>query len=120
MPRAPPAQVRAYLDAQPAPHRKALTKLRAQILAALPKGATERISYQVPAFCVDERPVVWMAGFAKHCSLFGAHSGAKAARASGLDGFRVKGTTIQFAPDDGLPSALVRAVVKARLAEVRA
>lgn len=118
MPRAPPPDVRAYLAKCAPKDRAALLKLRSTILGILPDAAKERISYQIPGFEVDGRMVVWIAAFPKHCSLFGAHAGASAARAHGGDGYVVKGSTIQFDPARGLPATLVRAAVKARLASM--
>ena len=117
MPRAPPADVQAYLAKCAPKDRAALLKLRATILRILP-DATERISYQIPGFAVDGRMVVWIAAFPKHCSLFGAHAGAAAARELGDKGYTVKGSTIQFDAARGLPGALVRKAVTARLASM--
>jgi uncharacterized protein YdhG (YjbR/CyaY superfamily) len=113
---APPTEIQAYLARQPAPQRKALRKLRKMILAALP-GATERISYKIPAFERDGRVLLSMAGFKSHCSLFGGHATARIAKDEPGEGFRVKGSTIQFDPAKGLPAMLVRKIAKVRVAE---
>lgn len=118
--RSPPPDVNAYLGRQAPPQRAALRKLRAQVLAALPARATERISYRMPAFEVDGRVVAWMAGFARHCSLFGGAAGARVAKEWGLPASRRAKGTLRFDPADPLPAALVKRVVKARLAEVTA
>ena len=114
----PPPDVEAYLARLPPAQRAALLKLRRTILAAAPR-ATERISYQIPAFEVDGRVVAWMAAFAKHCSFFGGVSGAQIALASGVPESRVSKGTIRFSAEEGLPAALVRAIVKARVASNR-
>ena len=113
---APPKEIQEYLARQPAPQRKALRKLRKIILAALP-GATERISYKIPAFERDGRVLLSMAGFKSHCSLFGGYATAQIAKDEPGEGYRVKASTIQFDPAKGLPATLVRTIAKARIAE---
>jgi len=113
--RPPPPEVEAYLARVPATHRAALEKLRRQILAAAPQ-ATERISYQMPAFAQDG-VLVWMGSFKDHCSFFPGTTGIAWAREAGLK--TAKGT-IQFAPEKPIPAALVKRIVKARVAENKA
>ena len=111
--RAPPPDVAAYLDAVEPDKRAALLRLRRTILASAP-GATERLSYAMPSFFHDGG-LVSMAAFKGHCSLFAGHTGARIA--SGHPGVEVVNSTIRFAPKEGLPPALVREIVRARLAE---
>lgn len=61
-------EVNAYLSAQPENLRAILEKIRETIRNAVP-GATELISYQMPAFKFH-RIVAWYAPFKKHYSLF--------------------------------------------------
>jgi uncharacterized protein YdhG (YjbR/CyaY superfamily) len=46
-----------------------LQAVRDTIRAAAP-GATESISYQIPTFSIGGRPVVYLAGWKKHLSLY--------------------------------------------------
>ena len=46
-----------------------LQEIRDTIHAAAP-GATESISYQIPTFSIGGRPVVYLAGWKKHISLY--------------------------------------------------
>lgn len=119
MPTRPPPDVAKYLAALPAPHRETLAVVRERVLAALP-GATERISYKVPAFGKDGRVVVWMAAFREHLSFFGAYAGAEAAKRLAGKGYVVKGSAIQFPVGKPLAASVVRAVVKARLKDAAA
>ena len=66
--------VEEYLAAVPEPARSTLEKVRAAIRSAVPRDATEAISYGMPAF-KHKKPIVWYAAFSDHCSLFPA-SGA--------------------------------------------
>ena len=95
-------------------HRVALEKLRAQIRAAAP-GAEEVISYGQPTFKLHGHLVAFGA-FKNHLSFFPMSStlirdfpeAAVFATSSG---------TLQFQPDQPIPAALVKRLVKARIAQ---
>jgi len=93
-----------------------LQKVRAAIRSALPKEATEVISYQIPAFKYKVT-LMWYAAFSKHCSLFPGAS-VIAAFKDELKDYRLSKGTIQFPVDKPLPATLVKKLVKARLAEI--
>ena len=95
--------------------RAALEKLRAQIRAAAPE-AVEAISYQMPAFKLRGRLLVYFAAFKDHCSLFPGSSVMEAHRDE-LKGYYTSKGTIRFSPGKPLPAALVKKLVKARIAE---
>lgn len=109
------AEVEAYLAKVPEPMRAALETLRAQIRAAAPE-AEEVISYQMPAFR-QGRGLVAYAAFKAHCSLFPMSVKAVDAVGGKLLAFRTSKGTLQFTPDEPIPAALVKKLVKARLVE---
>ena len=110
-----PKTVEDYLDALPEDDRAALSKLRAVIKAAAPQ-ATERLSYGVPAF--DQQGVlVSYAAFKNHCSFFPMSDQVMADHAADIEGHAVSKGTLHFTRDKALPAALVKKLVKARLAE---
>lgn len=113
-----PASIDAYLATLGTAQRVALTKLRATIAAAVPE-AEECFSYGLPAFRLG-RPLVAFGAGAKHCALYPLSPAVVAAHARELARFETSKGTIRFAPDSPLPAALVRKLVRARVAELAA
>jgi uncharacterized protein YdhG (YjbR/CyaY superfamily) len=95
--------------------RAALEKLRRTIRAAAPK-AEECISYQLPAFRLNGMLVAFGAT-ANHCAFYAMSSSTLSALKEELKGYDTSKGTIRFQSDQPLPAALVRKVVKARIAE---
>ena len=110
-----PKNVDEYLAGVPEPGRNTLNKLRAAIRSALPPEATETISYRIPVF-KHKGVLVWFAAFSNHCSLFPTASVVKAFK-NDLKGFSTSKGTIHFPADKPLPTALVKRLVKARVAQ---
>ncbi len=105
-----------YLADVTEPARSTLEKVRAVIRSAVPKEATEVISYRVPAFR-HKKIIVWYAAFSDHCSLFPTAS-VIAKFKDELKSYTIAKGTIQFAIDRPLPAALLKKIVKARLADL--
>jgi uncharacterized protein YdhG (YjbR/CyaY superfamily) len=110
-----PATIDDYLAALSGTKRAALTRLRRVIKAAVPK-AEECISYQLPAFRLHGRMLVWFGASARHCALYPGSSPIQAHK-SQLMAYDTSKGTIRFHPDKPLPAALVRRLVKHRIAE---
>jgi uncharacterized protein YdhG (YjbR/CyaY superfamily) len=105
-----------YLEGVPEPARTTLSKVRAMIRSVVPPEATETISYGMPAFKY-KGPLVAYAAFTDHCSLFPMNSSLIKAYQDELRHFKTSKGTIQFAMDKPLSAALVKKLVKARIAE---
>jgi len=88
--------------------------LRKTIKAAAPE-ATEVISYGMPMF-KHHGMLVGYAAFKEHCSLFMSTAITSALKKE-LASYDTSKGTIRFAPDKPLPAALVRKLVKARIAQ---
>jgi uncharacterized protein YdhG (YjbR/CyaY superfamily) len=114
-----PDDVDGYLAAIPAEQRATLQKLRAAIRAAAP-GAEEGFSYGLPAFRLEGRPLVCYGAAAHHCSFFPMSPAVIRAHAAALKSYATSKGTIRFPAEKPLPASLVRKIVKARIAEVRA
>ena len=107
-----------YLTAVPEPARATLEKLRKTIQAAVPE-ATETISYRMPTFKYQGKPLVALAAAKDHCSLH-LMGYVPAELEADLERYDTGKGTIRFPSDEPLPAALVRKVVKARIAQVEA
>ena len=113
-PGATPQTVDDYLAALPEEARATLEKIRKAIKAAAPK-ATEGISYQMPMY-KQHGMLVGFAAFKNHCSIF---PGAKPMETykDELKAYKTSKGTIRFPIGKPLPAALVKKLVKTRIAE---
>jgi len=105
-----------YLAGVPEPARGTLKHLRTVIRSVVPKETTEVISYRIPMFKYKGM-LVGYAAFAKHCSLFPTGSGVIEKYAKELKAFSTNKGTIRFTTEKPLPDALVKKIVKTRVAE---
>lgn len=107
----------AYLVEFTGVQRESLDNLLEILRAELP-GAEEVISYGLPCFKVEGRAIAGFGGFANHNSYF-PHSGAVLDHVDRLPKWcGVSKGTLRFSLDRHLSRALVRRLVKARLADI--
>ena len=107
-----------YLVRVPEPARATLNKIRAAIRSAAPREAAEVISYGIPAF-KHKQVLIWFAAFANHCSLFPTAAVIDEFKDE-LRAFTLSKGTVQFPIAKPLPSALVKKMVQARVAQIEA
>jgi uncharacterized protein YdhG (YjbR/CyaY superfamily) len=112
---AKPQTIDQYLAPLSGDKRATLEKLRRAIKSAAPK-AEECISYQVPAFRLDGKVLVWFGAAKNHCSFYPGAFPIEAHKAELAD-YETSTGTIRFPVDKPLPSSLVRKLVKSRIAE---
>ena len=111
-------KVDAYLAKVTPEARATLEKLRGQIRRSAP-DAIEGMSYGVPAFKYAGRPLVCYAAFKNHCGFYPMSPEVIAELADDLEDYETAKGTIRFPIDKPLSSALVKKVVKARIAELQ-
>jgi len=117
-PKAVGPQVRKYLAAQPPAARSVLRGMRAAIRAAAP-AAVEGFSYGIPGFKLDGKSLVWYAGWQEHVSLYPMSAAIRRANAKALRGCGVSTGTIRFPLAKPPSAALLKRLIRARLAELR-
>jgi uncharacterized protein YdhG (YjbR/CyaY superfamily) len=113
--KAKPETIDEYLAPLSSEKRAALEKLRRAIKSTAPK-AEECISYDIPAFRLNGRLLVAFAAAAKHCAFYPGALPVKTHKDE-LKAYDTDKGTIRFPADSPLPAALVRKLVKTRIAE---
>jgi uncharacterized protein YdhG (YjbR/CyaY superfamily) len=96
------ADINTYLAALPDRARATLEALRRTILETAP-DAVESISYGMPTFKYNGKPLIYFAASKQHLALYGTVEG-----------------TIRFKPDDPPPPGRVQALVQQRMKDIEA
>jgi uncharacterized protein YdhG (YjbR/CyaY superfamily) len=112
-----PRTIDEYLDGVSVESRAALQKVRRAIHSAAPK-AEECISYGMPAFRLNGKLIAGFRAAANHCSFHPMSGATVATVGEELAGYDTSPGTIRFSVRQVLPAALVRKLVKARIAEL--
>jgi uncharacterized protein YdhG (YjbR/CyaY superfamily) len=112
-----PESVDAFFASLEPARRARLQRLREAIATAAPR-ADEGITYGMPGFLLDGRGLVGYMAFDRHYSFFPMSPAAVDAHRDELGDLVTGKGTISFDYGRPLPVALVKKVVKTRLAEV--
>jgi len=108
-----------YHEGAPEPQRSTLSALRSTLRELLP-DASESLSYSVPAFVVDGRPVAGYAWAKRHCSYFPHSSAVLIELTAELDGYDWSKGTLRFPVDEPLPRELIARLVAVKLEHLSA
>jgi uncharacterized protein YdhG (YjbR/CyaY superfamily) len=107
-----------YMASQPEGVQGPLERVRRTIRKALP-GAEEVISYGIPTFKLQGRPVLYFAGWRHHYSLYPANERLVAAFKRQLAPYEVNNKgTIRFPFSEPVPVTLIESLAKFRAKEV--
>ena len=111
-----PATIDEYLATVTPDRRAALEQLRKRIRALLP-DAEECISYSMPAFRHEGHVVAGFLATARGCSYYPFSGTTLASLSAQLTKYSRTKSALHFDPARPLPVALVRKLVKVRVAE---
>ena len=106
-----------YIAMQPAAAQIVLGRVRGAIAKATP-DAEECISYQIPAFKLHGRVLLYFAGWKEHYSVYPASDQMVAAFDGELDAYRVSKGTLRFPLSDPVPTKLIGRIAKFRAEEI--
>lgn len=104
-----------YIALAPVEFRKTLEQMRTLVLTTAHR-AEETISYQIPCF----KYLYMLVGIGinkKYCSFYTMSPGLVKKMKKELEGINISGTTLHFLPNEKLPVALLKKIVKARMKE---
>ena len=110
-------EVDRYLHSLEEPKRSTLQTLRETILEIVP-DAEQVISYRAPAFRVGGKTVAGFAAFKDHLSYLPFSGSVIGPLSDELNGYTMTKSALHFPVDRPLPKALVKKLIRARLAEV--
>ncbi len=115
-PGAKPKTIDDYLSTLSEERRFALERLRKTILSIVPQ-AEECISYNMPAFRLNGVVVAGFLATAKGCSYFPFSGSTLETLAQYVAEYDQTKGSLHFSPSKPLPAALVRRLIKTRIAE---
>jgi len=107
--------VKEYIDGFSKGTQKILNEVRSAITAAAP-DAEEKISYDLPAYHLHGRPLVYFGGFEKHIGFYATPSGHGAFEKE-LSVYKQGKGSVQFPLDEPMPLNLITKIVKFRAKE---
>jgi uncharacterized protein YdhG (YjbR/CyaY superfamily) len=104
-----------YINSFPEETQVLLKKMRAIVRQAAPE-AQESLSYGMPAYKLNGKPLVYFAAFKKHIGFYAMPTGYSRFR-SELSKYKQGKGSVQFPIDQPLPLDLIAEIVKFRVRE---
>jgi len=108
--------VEEYIASFPAETQSVLERLRGTIKKALP-NAEEALSYNMPAYRLGDRPVVWFAGWKTSYSIYPLTGRLFEAFKDELEPYKVNKSTLRFPLSQPVPVRLIGRIAKFRAKE---
>ena len=103
---------------QPPAVRRILRAMQAAVRAAAPK-AEEVFSYGIPGWRIDGRPLVWIAGWKAHVSIYPIGASIVKQHAYALGDATFSKGTVRFPLASPPGATLIRKLVRSRLTQVK-
>lgn len=107
--------VNDYIASFPEPVQVILEAIRETIKKEVPE-AVESISYGMPAYKLNGKPLVYFAGYAKHIGFYATPTGHEAF-AKELSVYKQGKGSVQFPLNEPMPMALIKKIVHFRVGE---
>ncbi len=104
-----------YMAAFDGETKQRLDQLRGLILQFIP-DVTERISYNIPAYFMGKKLVVYFSGYEHHVSLYPGRAGSKEHKALAAEYGSGK-STLKFPHTKPLPLQLIKEFIELRMNE---
>lgn len=108
--------VDAYIAAQPPEIAARLVTIRALIQRLVPE-AVESMAYGMPAYKLQNKPLIYFAGYANHIGIYATPSGHSAFAAE-LAWYKQGKWSVQFPHDQPLPLALIEQMIMFKKDEI--
>ena len=102
-----------YIAAQPELSRAVLQRVRSIVGKALPR-AEEVISYNIPAYKLQDEIILFFAAWKRHYSVYPAGERLQGAFREELGRYQVTRGTIRFPLSEPVPANLIAAIAKFR------
>jgi uncharacterized protein YdhG (YjbR/CyaY superfamily) len=110
--------VNEYIAGFPENIQTILEQVRTVIKQAAP-AATESISWEMPTYKLNGKPVVYFAGHKKHVGFYPTPSGIEAFKDELSEYGQIGKGSVRFSYDKPLPLDLIKRMVKYRATEVK-
>jgi uncharacterized protein YdhG (YjbR/CyaY superfamily) len=111
------ASVDDYLAAQPPDVQQILDEVRRRVAASVP-DSVEAISYNIPAFKLNGRDLLYVAAWKRHISIYPIPDGDEALERD-IERYRAGKGTLQFPLSEPFPFDLVDRLAAAAVAQRR-
>lgn len=108
-------EVENYIAEFPSETREILNQIRNLILATAPQ-ATETISYGMPGYKLNGKPLVYFAGYKSHIGFYATPSG-HSEFAQELSVYKQGKGSVQFPLNQPIPYELIKRIVIFRIAQ---
>ena len=104
-----------YIAGFPKDVQKVLRTIRKTIRAAAP-DAEESITYRIPTYKLNGRPLIYFAAFKTHIGIYPVTAPVKAKFKKELSGYKGGKGTVRFPLDEPIPYKLITRIVKLKKA----
>lgn len=111
-----PTNVTEYIEGFPPEVQKLLNEVRATIQKAAPHAA-ESISYAIPTYKLEGKPLIYFAAFENHIGLYAAPTGHGAFEAE-LAQYKQGRGSVQFPLNEPMPLDLIKRIVEVRIRQL--